>query len=360
MRLCGGGALGLVVPSGCPVRSWFDVEVPEDALCIKCARQHGPHRCGWQPDGDDEQMNMPVSTPNMGFGIVILPDQRWSQAARRWRLAEEYGFAHAWTYDHLGWRTLVNGPWFDAIPTLTAAAAVTSRIELGILVASPNFRHPVSFARQLTSVDDICGGRLVLGLGAGAGGTSFDTTVLGIAPLTTGQRAARFAEFAELLDLILRTDRVTWHGEYYTAVDARNLPGCARSPRIPFVVGGQYARSVEVAARLGDGWVTIGTKSDDLDKWWDSVTEGIHRLRDAVGAAGRDPAAVPKYLQLDAAPVFSLSSAAYFADAVGRASQLGFTEVITHWPRPDGPYAGDEAVLETVVADLVSRAEGHG
>jgi alkanesulfonate monooxygenase SsuD/methylene tetrahydromethanopterin reductase-like flavin-dependent oxidoreductase (luciferase family) len=94
-------------------------------------------------------------------GIVILPDERWSVAARRWRLAEEYGFAHAWTYDHLGWRSLVDGPWFDAVPTLTAAALETSRIRLGTLVASPNFRHPVPFARQVTALDDISGGRIV-------------------------------------------------------------------------------------------------------------------------------------------------------------------------------------------------------
>ena len=313
----------------------------------------------------------PAPAPDMRYGIVILADQPWAQAARRWRLAEEYGFDHAWTYDHLGWRTLVDGPWFDAIPTLTAAAGVTSRIGLGLLVASPNFRHPVSFARQLTSVDDISGGRLALGLGAGTGGTSFDTAVLGIPPLTVRQRADRFAEFAELLDLILRTDRVTWHGEYYTAVDARNRPGCVRAPRVPFVVAGHHRRSIEVAARLGDGWVTIGTTADNLDKtigttadnldkWWDSVADGIHRLEDALGAAGRDPVTVPKYLQMDAAPVFSLSSTEYFADATGRAGELGFTDVITHWPRPDGPYAGDEAVLEAVGAGLMSRSEGRG
>jgi alkanesulfonate monooxygenase SsuD/methylene tetrahydromethanopterin reductase-like flavin-dependent oxidoreductase (luciferase family) len=300
----------------------------------------------------------PASMPDVRFGIVILPDQRWAQAVRRWRLAEEYGFDHAWTYDHLGWRTLVDGPWFDAIPTLTAAAGMTSRIELGILVASPNFRHPVSFARQLTSVDDISGGRLVLGLGAGVGGTNFDTAVLGIQPLTARQRADRFVEFAELLDLILRTDRVTWHGEYYTAVDARNLPGCVREPRVPFVVAGNHRRSIEVAARLGDGWVTVGTKADDLEKWWASVADGIHRLEEALGVAGRDSVTVRKYLQLDAAPVFSLSSADYFADATGRAGELGFTDVITHWPRPDGPYAGNEAVLEAVAASLVSDPQG--
>src|SRR5450755_3725059 len=131
------------------------------------------------------------------FGIVILPDLRWKQAERRWRLAEEYGFDHAWTYDHLGWRDLVDGPWFDAVPTLTAAAMVTSRISLGTLVASPNFRHPVSFARQLTALDDVSNGRLILGVGAGAGGTSFDIAVLGGPPLTVRERADRFAEFTE-------------------------------------------------------------------------------------------------------------------------------------------------------------------
>ncbi|GFJ86280.1 hypothetical protein Phou_104600 [Phytohabitans houttuyneae] len=96
-------------------------------------------------------------------GIIILPDQRWAVAAGRWRRAEQYGFAHAWTYDHIGWRDLVDGPWFDAVPTLAAAAGVTSHIRLGTMVASPNFRHPVHFAREVTALDDISGGRLTLG-----------------------------------------------------------------------------------------------------------------------------------------------------------------------------------------------------
>jgi alkanesulfonate monooxygenase SsuD/methylene tetrahydromethanopterin reductase-like flavin-dependent oxidoreductase (luciferase family) len=286
----------------------------------------------------------------MRFGIVILADQRWSQAARRWRQAEEYGFDHAWTYDHLGWRDLVNGPWFDAIPTLTAAATVTSRIALGILVASPNFRHPVSFARQLTAVDDICGGRLVLGLGAGVGDPAYDALVLGGPPLTGRQRADRFGEFAELLDLLLRTDGVSWRGEYYAAVDARNLPGCVQRPRVPFVVAARQGRSIELAARLGEGWVTIGTRNAGLDAWWRSVADGARRFDDALAAAGRAPADVRRYVSLDASPVYSLSSAGYFADAAGRARELGFTDVISHWPRPAGPYAGDEAVLDAIAA----------
>jgi len=289
------------------------------------------------------------------FGIVILADQRWQDAARRWRQAESYGFDHAWTYDHLGWRDLVDGPWFDAVPTLTAAALATSRIALGTLVASPNFRHPVSFARQLTALDDISGGRLLLGLGAGAGGGSFDATVLGGPALTASERADRFAEFAELLDLLLRTDRVSWTGRYYQAVNARNLPGCVQQPRLPFVLAANGTRSIALAARLGDGWVTTGSSSADLPAWWASVTRAIRRFDEQVGAVGREPGQVRKYLSLDAAPVYSLSTAEFFTDAVGRAAALGFTDVITHWPRPEGPYAGQESVLESVAARIVSR-----
>jgi len=291
--------------------------------------------------------------PVVRFGIIILADQRWQDSVRRWRLAEDYGFDHAWTYDHLGWRSLVDGPWFDAVPTLTAAAMVTSRISLGTLVASPNFRHPVSFARQLTALDDISGGRLLLGLGAGAGGDSFDARVLGDRPLSARERVDRFAEFAGLLDRVLRTDHVTWSGRYYRAVDARNLPGCVQQPRIPLVLAANGPRSIALAARLADGWVTTGHPADGIAAWWRSVGDALRRLEDALAAAGRDPMPVPKYLSLDASGVYALSSVGYLTDAAGRAGDLGFTDVITHWPRPDGPYAGQESVLAAAAADLL-------
>jgi alkanesulfonate monooxygenase SsuD/methylene tetrahydromethanopterin reductase-like flavin-dependent oxidoreductase (luciferase family) len=290
----------------------------------------------------------------MRAGIVILPDQRWSTAERRWRLAEQYGFHHAWTYDHLGWRDLVDGPWFDAVPTLTAAATCTSRIRLGTLVASPNIRHPVPFARELTALDDISDGRFVLGVGAGAGTPSFDAVVLGGPPLSTRARVDRFVEFVELLDALLREQRVTHHGEHYTAIDARSTPGCVQSPRMPFVIAANGPRSMRLAARLGEGWVTTGRKSDDLDSWWRGVEELAQRFDDAVEAAGRRPEDVDRFLSLDAAPVYSLASVSAFTDAVGRAGGLGFTDVITHWPRQDGWYAGDEAVLDAVATEVLA------
>src|SRR5712692_4007145 len=102
----------------------------------------------------------------MRLGVVILPELPWSRAATLWRRAEELGFDHAWTYDHLAWRSLRDDPWFGAIPTLTAAAVATGRIRLGTLVASPTFRHPVPFAKELITINDICGGRFTLGIGA--------------------------------------------------------------------------------------------------------------------------------------------------------------------------------------------------
>ncbi len=289
-------------------------------------------------------------------GIIILPDQPWSVARQRWVRAERYGFHTAWTYDHLGWRDLVDGPWFDAVPTLTAAAGVTSRIRLGTFVASANFRHPVHFAREATALDDISDGRLVLGLGAG--GSGFDERVLGAPILTRRQRADRFAEFVTLLDRLLSTDRVSWSGDYYTAVDARSTPGCVQRPRAPFVVAANGPRGMALAARYGQGWVTTGSKSDDLAAWWRSVAEAADRFAQALAAAGRDPASIERHLSLDAAPVFSLSGAGYLADALGRAAELGFTDAAVHWPRESGWYAGKEEVLdevaETVLANLPS------
>jgi alkanesulfonate monooxygenase SsuD/methylene tetrahydromethanopterin reductase-like flavin-dependent oxidoreductase (luciferase family) len=287
-------------------------------------------------------------------GIVILPECRWSEAQRLWQRAEEYGFSHAWTYDHLGWRDLVEGPWFDAVATLTGAAMVTSRIRLGTHVASANFRQPVLFAREITSLDDISGGRFLLGLGAG--GIGFDATVLGEPQMSPGMRVHRFSEFVELLDLILTNDQTTWRGQYYEAVDARSTPGCIQVPRVPFVVAANGSRSIRLAARFGQGWITTGENSDDLEAWWQSIAVRVRRFEEALTSCGRDPSTVDRYLSLDAAPIYSLSSLSFFVEAMGRARQLGFTDVVSHWPRSTGWYAGDESVLDKLASDVLPQS----
>jgi alkanesulfonate monooxygenase SsuD/methylene tetrahydromethanopterin reductase-like flavin-dependent oxidoreductase (luciferase family) len=277
---------------------------------------------------------------------MILPEYRWPLAEQKWRAAETYGFDHAWTYDHVGWRTLVDGPWFDAVPTLTAAAMVTSRIRLGTLVASPNFRHPVPFARSLLALDDISGGRLLFGLGAG-GIAGYDNHVLGNEPMKPKARVDRFAEFVGQLDSLLTNERTSITGEYYTSVDARSAPGCVQQPRVPFVVAANGPRSMRLAARYGQGWVTGGA-GETHDEWWASVAARVKAFANTPGTEGMD-----RYLNLDPAPVFSLSSVEYFREAVGRAAELGFTDVVTYWPREEGYFAGRQSTLERVVRDVL-------
>ncbi|MGX7823609.1 LLM class flavin-dependent oxidoreductase [Actinokineospora sp. 24-640] len=296
----------------------------------------------------------------MRVGIVILPEYRWWAAEPKWRGAEEYGFDHAWTYDHVGWRSLVDGPWFDAVPTLAAAAGVTRRLRLGTFVASPNVRQPVPFARQVLALDDISDGRFCLGVGAGTRTPgAYDLAVSGQPELTGRQAAERFAEFVELTDALLVRERTDFAGRYYTAVDARSAPGCVQRPRVPFLVAANGPRAMAVAARFGQSWVTVGPPgAEDLAAWWRGVAELSARFDEVLAAGGRAREGVDRYLNLDSAPLYSLTSEQAFADQVGQAAALGFTDVVTHWPRSEGVYAGRETVLERVAAEVLPTLGG--
>lgn len=297
----------------------------------------------------------------MRIGIVLLPQERWAVDRERWVRAEEYGFDHLWTYDHLAWRTLADEPWLATVPLLAAAATVTSRARLGTWVASPNYRHPVPFAKDVMGLDDISGGRLLLGVGAG--GTGFDAEVLGPA-VTPRVRAERFEEFVDLLDLLLTQPVTEWAGQHFAAHGARMLPGCVQTPRVPFVVAANGPRALRVAARHGQGWATYGPgggvgagegvvgRDAELEAWWAGLAGLVERFEASVVDAGRDPATIDRYLNVDAAPVFSLESVDVLEDAVGRAARLGFTDVVVHWPRASGVYAGSVEVLEEAASRL--------
>jgi len=294
----------------------------------------------------------------MRIGIVLLPQDRWAQARHRWLRAEEYGFDHAWTYDHLAWRSLVDEPWFATVPLLAAAAVVTERIRLGTWVASPNFRHPVPFAKELMGLDDLSGGRLIAGIGAG--GTGVDADVLGPGP-SPSVRADRFAEFVELLDTLLTSPVTEQEGQHFSAHGARMIPGCVQQPRVPFAIAANGPRALRLAARLGEGWVTYGPSFDgdgplgaaQQEEWWLGLERLVGRFDAALAEVGRTRP-VDRYLNLDGAPVFSLSSAQTMSEGVERAASLGFTDVVVHWPRAEGVYAGSESVLEEVASGLAS------
>ncbi|GAA1132595.1 LLM class flavin-dependent oxidoreductase [Kribbella jejuensis] len=282
----------------------------------------------------------------MRFGIAILPEYRWRDAAPRWRRAEEYGFDHAWTYDHLTWGGLQDSPWYGTTPTLTAAATVTSRIKLGTFVTSPNFRHPLALTRDILAIDDVSNGRFVCGIGAGG---SLDATIQGGPDLTPRQRQDRYEEFVKLLDILLTTDGVDFKGEYFETRNGRTLPGCVQQPRVPLVLAGNGPRSLRFAAEHGDGWMTTGGDKTTLDTWFASLADLSRRLDDRLEGRHLD-----RYLSIDNA-LYALSSPAAFEDIAGRAAALGFTDLITHWPRAEGVYGGSEDVLETVATDLIPR-----
>ncbi|THG31753.1 LLM class flavin-dependent oxidoreductase [Naasia lichenicola] len=285
----------------------------------------------------------------MRHGIVILPQAPWAEQARLWRDAESLGFDSAFTYDHLSWRSLAGQPWGATIPTLTAAASVTSTIRLGTFVASPNFRHPVPFAKELATLDDIAGGRVTLGVGSG--GTGFDAFVLGQSELTPRQRHERFVEFVHDLDLLLRFEQedrgISFTGDWFNAVDARMVGRPAQTPRIPILIAADGPKGMALAAESGDAWVTLGEWGATGDDWWTGVAEKLTRFEDAGAASGRH---VERYLNFDSEDQFALESVDAYEDAAGRAEELGFDEFVTHWPRADGIYAGSESTLVEVAS----------
>jgi alkanesulfonate monooxygenase SsuD/methylene tetrahydromethanopterin reductase-like flavin-dependent oxidoreductase (luciferase family) len=268
-------------------------------------------------------------------GVVILPDLRWQVARDRYVEAEQRGFHTAWTYDHLSWRTLRDGPWLGAIPLLTAAAGVTSTIRLGTLVATPNFRHPALLAKDVMSMDDISAGRFDLGIGAG--GTGFDATALGGQPPSPRQRFDRFADFTTALDVMLREPSGSYEGEYFQAPEYRTLPGCVQQPRVPFTVAATGPRGLALTARYATTWVTFGPlgATDDAEAWFAGVASQAQKLDEACASQGREAASLRRMALVGVNDDWADGSLGRWEDFTGRINGLGFTDVVVHWPRPD-------------------------
>ncbi len=284
-------------------------------------------------------------------GVIILPEHPWSEARQLWPRVEALGVDHLWTYDHLSWRNLRDGPWHGAVATLAGASVVTERVRLGTLVASPNFRHPVPFARELITLDDLSDGRFVLGIGAG--GMGWDATTLGHEAWSAKERADRFEEFVVLSDLLLRQPVTTWAGRYYAAHEARSAPGCRQQPRLPFAVAASGPRSRRLAATHGQWWVTVGERDRAEPATVEEDVAYVARESEAVDAAcadvGRDPATLDRMVVTGLNQDSGLGSVDEFTDALGRYEAAGFTDVVVHWPRSGPPYEGDEAIFEEVV-----------
>lgn len=290
----------------------------------------------------------------MRLGVVILPEHPWDEGQRLWARAEELGFDHAWTYDHLAWRSLRDSTWFGTMPTLAAAALATERIRLGTLVASPNVREPVGLARDVITLDDMSGGRTTLGIGAG--GAGWDATMLGQAELSPAERADRLDEFVELTDLLLREPPVDFEGWHYTAIDVPMAPGCVQEPRVPFAIAATGRRGLRLAARYGETWVTNGAGSSERSLAPSDgaavVAEQTTRLEAACTHEGRDPSTIDRLVLLGFQLRSEVESPERFRDLIGHYEEVGVTDLVVHWPRADGIFAGDREAFERTIAEV--------
>jgi alkanesulfonate monooxygenase SsuD/methylene tetrahydromethanopterin reductase-like flavin-dependent oxidoreductase (luciferase family) len=299
----------------------------------------------------------PATTPPARIGVLIIPTDPWPVAVARARQVEALGFAHLWTYDHLSWRRYRDHPWHATIPWLTGIAAATSTIRLGTMVTSPNFRHPVTLAKDAMTLDHICDGRLTLGIGAG--GVGFDADVLGQARLTPGQRANRLHDFVEMLDGILRQQEYSGSNTHYTAHGAQMLPGCVQRPRVPLAVAAGGPRTMRTAARYADAWITDGLMTAELpaDEADARMRTHVEQVAQACEANGRDPLTLQRIRLVGNTDERPLASLRAFIDFVGRQEDLGFTDIVFHDPRPDDPnWNDDPAVVEEIAGWIGGRS----
>jgi alkanesulfonate monooxygenase SsuD/methylene tetrahydromethanopterin reductase-like flavin-dependent oxidoreductase (luciferase family) len=274
---------------------------------------------------------------------------------QRARHLESLGYAHLWTYDHLSWRRYRDLPWHAALPWLTGVAAATSRVRLGTMVTSPNFRHPVTLAKEAMTLDHVSAGRLTLGVGAG--GTGFDATVLGATAPPPRERTARFVEFAEMLDGLLREPAYSHRGTFYAADEARMIPGCVQRPRLPLAIAAAGPRALDLTARVGDAWITYGDpNAEDRSA---AATEAAVRAQSALlaercAAHGRDPGTLRRYFLVGNTDERPLASVDAFEDFAGRYADLGFTDLVFHDPRPGDPvFTEDPKIVDAIAERLL-------
>jgi probable F420-dependent oxidoreductase len=208
-------------------------------------------------------------------------DVRWPEYVAMARAAQAAGFDSMWLGDHLLYRgdgRPERGPW-EAWTLLAALAGVTERIDLGPLVACLAFHPPALLAKMAATVDEVSGGRLVLGVGAGWNEPEF--RAFGI---PFDHRVSRFEESFEIVRRLLSGERVTLPGRFWQADDAVLLPKPARRP--PIMVGSAGERVLSIALPHVDAWNT----------WYDNygnTAEGFAALNskvsDAAQRAGRAP-----------------------------------------------------------------------
>ena len=261
----------------------------------------------------------------MRIGVVVVQDLPWPEWRRRVLDMEALGYDSVHVWDHLVHRTLDDDdPLLDSFGVLSAAAAVTSRIRLGTLVASPTLRHPFLLAKQAMTLDSVSGGRLDLGIGAA--GVLRDYEALGIEPWSKGEQVERFRETVELVGAV--TGGATeYAGVHYSGVRLTNPPPTNRRP-LPLTLAAHGPRTLRIAARHATTWTTIVPRDVEPAEALRITKERAALLDRFAEEAGRDPATIGRSVFLGSEQWPARRSAAEFADAVDRFAAIGFDEFL--------------------------------
>jgi alkanesulfonate monooxygenase SsuD/methylene tetrahydromethanopterin reductase-like flavin-dependent oxidoreductase (luciferase family) len=247
-------------------------------------------------------MGVSVAAPNIGLFVRTFnipgnaPAPRWAEIEADVQFAETAGFNSVSFADHHLWR-LEDGTmgFWEAYTMVSAVAAVTSRIEVGVSVTNAPFRNPALLAKMADTLDEISGGRFVLGLGAG-GGYPSDYETMGI---PTDRRFSRFAETLTIVQGLLRDGTVDYSGTYYSAPGGELSPRgpSARGPRL--VIGAKGPKMLDLAARYADEWNWYHYAGVPSPETFAPLQEA---LDEACRAIGRDPASIRRSVDFAIAP----------------------------------------------------------
>ncbi|MGH2560268.1 MAG: LLM class flavin-dependent oxidoreductase [Thermomicrobiales bacterium] len=291
------------------------------------------------------------------FGILVLQSDPWPDIVERVQRYERLGFDAVWIADHFALPWDPAQPWFEGWTVLAGLATVTSRIRLGPLVSHVVYRNPAVLARQALTVDHLSGGRLNLGLGAGA--SPRDAPMTGVDWWSPAERVGRFRDAVEIVDRLLCDEETTYRGRYYRVTGATMNPGPVQRPRPPLTIAASGPVMVKLAARYADVWNTEGS-FEELFRI-DAAPAEVYRLTrernellsEHAAALGRDPAAITRSFLAGygAAPEDPWASSEAFHDLVGRYREIGFSEFV--FPEPS---AGESDVFERIVADVITSA----
>jgi alkanesulfonate monooxygenase SsuD/methylene tetrahydromethanopterin reductase-like flavin-dependent oxidoreductase (luciferase family) len=271
---------------------------------------------------------------------------------RRCQDAEQLGFDVLWNCDTVIEPDRARHAMFDGPTTLALMAEWTNTIRVGTLVASMYFRHPVTLTKAAMTVDHLSGGRVEVGLGVGD--PSAGAKAIGV-DWPPAEQVARFREFVELVDLLLRQPVTTYAGAYYRCQEAETIPLPVQQPRPPVTIAAHGPKMLQIAARHADGWSSWGgygvvTEQD----FYAATADRCHRFDELCAQAGRDPSTI-RHSLVCFPPLTPWRSVEYFTDMVGRFTEIGIDEFVLYWPQSWGENAHEDAVFEQVATTAIPR-----